>query len=422
LRAAVTAIPRPNQAFWTLSALWAGWLWGKEAAAPFKSVLRRRRYDWEWHAEALHAAWGHLFRLLEANTPFFGLLSEAEPPFLTAALTAADLAGFDLQTLALRTAEDPLQIGWTRRPEAARAGSPADPRLVSTALQQYLRDRGEAVSYLHLHAAGLIALAENACLSRGGQSLGTLLSEAAAAIQSALRNDTALTHYEAGGHHSLESGLWGLSIGQEQAEPLPDRVERELVRFLLRQPDRLFVEIERELYPLFPCLLTPSRAMIQAVLDSYALEVDGRWRLRPEDAPAARRTELRQIAALLEQMGSRLAYLTGRPETNVILWQDDGQTRYAFHVTASAIVGHFFTRNLYPREQCLLVLPGGRAGLLAYKLRRDPILRQSSAGWRFVKFRLLRALAEAPLLSRETWEEQIHSDPIEHTPAQMLMF
>ena len=26
-----TAIPRPNQAFWTLSALWAGWLWGRDA-------------------------------------------------------------------------------------------------------------------------------------------------------------------------------------------------------------------------------------------------------------------------------------------------------------------------------------------------------------------------------------------------------
>src|SRR4030042_2123764 len=33
-----TAIPRPNQAFWTLSALWAGWLWGREAVGAFKSA------------------------------------------------------------------------------------------------------------------------------------------------------------------------------------------------------------------------------------------------------------------------------------------------------------------------------------------------------------------------------------------------
>jgi hypothetical protein len=42
IQAILTAIPRPNQAFWTLSALWAGWLWGREAVGPFKSVLRRR--------------------------------------------------------------------------------------------------------------------------------------------------------------------------------------------------------------------------------------------------------------------------------------------------------------------------------------------------------------------------------------------
>ncbi|HEX7974764.1 MAG TPA: hypothetical protein VF498_10170, partial [Anaerolineales bacterium] len=32
--AVLAGLPRPNQAFWTLSALWAGWLWGREATAP----------------------------------------------------------------------------------------------------------------------------------------------------------------------------------------------------------------------------------------------------------------------------------------------------------------------------------------------------------------------------------------------------
>lgn len=422
LRAAVTAIPRPNQAFWTLSALWAGWLWGREAAAPFKSVLRRRRYDWEWHAEALYAAFGHLFHLLETDAPFFGLLAEPEPSFLTAVLTAADFAGFNLQTLALRTADDPIQIGWARSAGAAHAGSSPDPRLVGAALRHFLNDRGEAVPYLHLHAAGLIALAENGCLSRNGQDLRSLLSDAAAAIQSALRADENLVHCETGRHHNLESGLWRLPIGQEQATPLPDRVEREVVQFLIRRPDSSRLEIERHLYPLFPSLLTPSRALVQAVLDSYALETNGCWRLRPEDAPAARRAELRQMSALLERMGARLAYDVTRLPPNIILWQANGQVAYAFYLTASAIVGDFFIRTPYPPEKCLLVLPGGRAGLLAYKLRRDPALRQASVGWRFVKYRLLRALADAPLLSRETWEEQVTLDPIEHAPGQMLMF
>src|ERR1043165_6163264 len=76
IKAVIGSLPRPNQAFWTLSALWAGWLWGQEAVEPYKPALRRRRYDWAWNATALNAPCTHLFSLLHFGTPFFGLLSE----------------------------------------------------------------------------------------------------------------------------------------------------------------------------------------------------------------------------------------------------------------------------------------------------------------------------------------------------------
>ena len=102
IAAVIGSLPRPNQAFWTLSALWAGWLWGREAVEPYKLALRRRRYDWAWNATALNAAFTYLFELLPFGTLFFGLLSEPEPSFLTSALTAASTAGFDLQSLIYR--------------------------------------------------------------------------------------------------------------------------------------------------------------------------------------------------------------------------------------------------------------------------------------------------------------------------------
>ena len=52
IKAVIGSLPRPNQAFWTLSALWSGWLWGREAVEPYKPALRRRRYDWAWNATA----------------------------------------------------------------------------------------------------------------------------------------------------------------------------------------------------------------------------------------------------------------------------------------------------------------------------------------------------------------------------------
>ena len=92
VNAILTSFPRPNQAFWTLSALWSGWLWGPEALEHFKSVLRRKRYDWGWHANAIQGALESLASDLPDGTPYYGLINEAEPGFLSAALLGSQLA------------------------------------------------------------------------------------------------------------------------------------------------------------------------------------------------------------------------------------------------------------------------------------------------------------------------------------------
>ena len=124
IAAAVGSVPRPNQAFWTFSALWAGWLWGREAVEPYRVALRRRRYDWTWNATALQAAFVHLGDLLALGTPFFGLLPEAEPQFLLSAMTAISAAGFDLNGLAVRTQDDPIQFLWARGERLKREVEP----------------------------------------------------------------------------------------------------------------------------------------------------------------------------------------------------------------------------------------------------------------------------------------------------------
>ena len=124
-----------------MSALWAGWLWGHEAVEPFKVALRRRRYDWAWNATALSAAFSHLFDLLPLSTPFFGLLPEAEPSFLTSTLTAAGSAGFDLQSMALRTEHDPIQLLWRRGEHLKREANEPDVEDVRAAISGHLTER-----------------------------------------------------------------------------------------------------------------------------------------------------------------------------------------------------------------------------------------------------------------------------------------
>jgi hypothetical protein len=49
-------------------------------------------------------------------------------------------------------------------------------------------------------------------------------------------------------------------------------------------------------------------------------------------------------------------------------------------------------------------------------------LAEQIKSYRMVKYRLWRALSEVPILTRETFEEQIASDPVEQTKGQMMMF
>src|SRR5690606_29550422 len=102
---------------------------------------------------------------------------------------------------------------------------------------------------------------------------------------------------------------WGLAFRPEPSESqdsLSDRVEVAIVTFLQRNPDTFYLEVEDDLYPRFPGLLTPSKGIIYAVLESYAERNGSAWKLRPEDHANTRRNELNTVTAILEVVGRRL--------------------------------------------------------------------------------------------------------------------
>jgi hypothetical protein len=204
-------------------------------------------------------------------------------------------------------------------------------------------------------------------------------------------------------------------------DSLSDKIEMAIVTFLQKNPDSIYLEIEDDLYPQFPGLMTPSKAMIYAVLTSYATKEKSTWRLRPEDVANSRRTELNTITAMLDVIGKRLEYTT-RTENKNYIWEDGNKKNRAFYILASALIRRAMNETPYPPEQTLIVIPGGRAGLIQYKAQRDPSLAARMKNYRLVKYRLLRTLFEVPVLTRETFEEQIASDPLEKSKSQMIMF
>ncbi|MBI3153699.1 MAG: hypothetical protein HYZ21_16335 [Chloroflexi bacterium] len=428
IAAVIGSVPRPNQAFWTFSALWAGWLWGKDAVEPYRIALRRRRYDWAWNATALFSIFSHLNDLLADGVPMFGALPEPEPAFLTSAITAAHMAGFVLESVALRTQHDPVQVVWKsgQKPQPA----PMEIETIRTAMREFLSARGEPAGYLHLHTAGLIALAEANALKQTEDELDAAMRKTQSAMEQALKGDDGFVHYSSG--EGVDTGMWGLvSAGLDtsgasarstrpanEIESLSDRVEVAVVTYLQKNPNAIYLEVEDDLYSQFSGLMTPSKGSIYAVLNSYAEKDGASWKLREEDLASARREEVKNVFARLEEIGKRLNYDSARDD-KVLAWLEDGKPVRKFYVLASALVNRALE---HADEQTVIVIPGGRAALVAYKQERDASLRERLKKHRLVKYRLLRGLLELPILTRETFEEQIASDPVEKSTGQMMMF
>ena len=413
IAAVIGSVPRPNQAFWTLSALWAGWLWGKDAVEPYKTALRRRRYDWAWNATALHSAFNHLNELLPEGVLFFGLLPEPEPAFLTSVFTAANPLMFSAQSVALRTEYDPLQIVWKK--EQKQNVQDASVNILQNAIQEYLTMRGEPSIYLHVHTAGLIALAKINALRQPDLEFDEALRKTHALFESTLK-DERFIHYSSG--ENIETGLWGLRSKRPKGDSLSDRVEIAIVTFLQKKPKAIYLEIENDLYPRFTGLLTPSKGLVYAILNSYAEKESGYWKLRAEDVAATRREELNNISALIDSIGKRLGYKIRRKD-KLLFWEEDGQPARSFCVLASALINRALDIS---RPDTILVVPGGRAALVAYKQDGDPALAARLKNYRVVKYRLLRAISEVSILTRESFDTQINSDPVEQSTGQMMMF
>ncbi len=417
LDAVVTAFPRPNQAFWTLCALWAGWLWGREAIGPFALVLRRKRYDWSWHAEALHAGLAPLSEHIAANTPFFGIVGESEPGFNTAVITAANLADLRIEGLALRREEEQLQITW-RKGLPALAATQADPAEgIRRAAVKLLGVRGEPSHFQQVQLAGLTELSKRTHLGSALRDPGELQTETRSTFEIGLTFRGSFTRFGAS-EQSLETGLWWLLDPEAARSPLADRVEMAVVRYLLRRPGHSLDEIDQVLCGVFPGLLTPPRSLAEVVLKSYGEEKDGRWSVAPSDLPKERRKDLDEMRKGLRSLGERLGCQVGNE--NSIAWRDiEGRLLFSFFPIASALLGDVLLKSASPPEKSLILLPGRRAALALYKIDRDPRFKQAvEDGWRFIKFRHLRRLAENKSLNAESFAELLELDPLTMEQAQ----
>ncbi len=423
--ACLAVIPRTNQPFWTLSAIWTGWLWGKEAMLPLKSSLNRHRYDWNWHSQALASVLTSLPQIIEASSPLFSLVLEAETPFLTALFLAAEQAHLELTGLALRAESEQAQLMWDQIGLSTESGALPFEMAARQGIQTILEERGEPSVYLTSGAAALASAArQHAFHLNPVESLGENMTRVMSGLRRVFTDRSTFVHY-GGSEQSLDAGSWWLRDGSSASPSLADRVETAVRTILQDGRTWDFPALDAEICRLFQGLSTPPSTLIRACLSSYAAEEpqgSGLYRLRKEDDPIARQAEIEQLRRLICDIGERLGFRSEQEE--IVCWNtQDGLPVYRFMIQATAQVDRIFDDQAGGQGSGVLVLPGGRSSLLAYKLAHNIRLEQAvRQGWHFLKFRHLRVLAANPLLDAALWEAQLEYDPPEQEAGAMRMF
>ena len=180
-------------------------------------------------------------------------------------------------------------------------------------------------------------------------------------------------------------------------------------------------------YKRFPGYLTPPEDLLQQCLESYAVLDPGTqtWTIKPHEYAAARQGNINEMKNIVEKIAATFNVKQGGdyPVTWHTLKSTDNPI-YRFYIAATAVIDRDALTSVPENCQTIFLLPGSRAGLLKFKIDRDPWLRQQlGPGFHYVKFRTLRSLAARPDLSLEIFKVLIDSDPLSlEESTQLSMF
>jgi hypothetical protein len=465
----LTEPPPFDPTSYALQFLWSGWLYGREAANRQRPALSVEQWSWDWYARALSTALRTLRALPRADGRLVLACGDNSPRRGLALLAAASAAGWRLAAQATQT---PLHEAGGRtqwRFELAPAPSPSSgvaanladrlQRSAQEATQQLIEARGEPASPALVQTACAVRWCELGLLvelayhpEAARQPMSFLLAQ----MRLALNRDlppSGLLFVPSDPANPDSGGLWAAEQPLSQP-PLADRLEQ----FVVRQLEAGAVATETltaAAYAAFSGWQTPDAALLTACLASYGQPDGGHLRLRAEDQPAQRHDDLADILRRLVSLGQRLGYevwlasgpaqlvpnlvpavddrpaglVDGKPSrrdwtpANVV-WHTQGDPAFAFAVVLEASLHPWLLAPSDALAACprYVALPGGRAGLLDFKLRRCPPWRTRLAwtGWEFVKFRHLRELAGQAGLSLANFRARIGLDPIVTLPGQQL--
>jgi hypothetical protein len=416
--------PRPNQAFWTLSALWSAWLWGKESSTSFRNVLGRRRFDWHWHTRALHQALEKAVHFAQPGSQVFLQIGEPSPGMVLASFASSTAAGCRFDNIAYKSPEDVIQIHLQTNKSPAKDSTPNLQSVARKAIVDTLLDLGEPCDYLRLYTAALSAVTKSGGFPVNIQDYSSEKSAALQGMIARLFVDRDFLRRHEASSQELDSGKWGLVNLEGCQPPLADRVEIEIVNLLQKGKTLPSGVISKQLNQNFFGLLTPPNDLVEFCLTSYANwnQITQEWELKEHETITKRRKEMAEASKSISALGKKLGFICSGEAP--LTWQNSRGVQYKFYFSAGAILSKFACLPVDENVQSVLVFPGSRSSLLKFKLLRDPQLRErTTSNWHFLKLRALNALISRPDLSLINWPMFLDSDPINlEETTQLRMF
>ena len=419
----ITSLPRRNQAWWNLSGLWSSWLWGREGSSTLRNSLLKQRYDWTWHSTALQKVLVQLGKLLRPGVPVLLQVTELDPMFAMAGLLGAQNAGLTLHQLAANGEMSVLQTAWRfNAPFRQSSQRVSFSQAVKNAGMQFLQSYGEPATYLRLFSAIIVSLLSEGLLE-GRPGPEETLNEFQEEIDKTLTSPGVFSRFNPG--LSADTGLYWLVDANGSAQTAADRAERALLNALQNQPLLSMKDALAAVNLKLPGLQNVEMELVHAILESYADPTPDykAWSLRDFESTREREKDLKTIFKLLESLANRL-HMTRELKTDSITWLgQDGSPEFSFFPIITTEFSQLLVRYQDLPGRKLIVIPGSRANLAAYKLRRDPHLQSlKTENWSIIKNRQLRNLSDNPLLTRELFASQITGDPPEYRSSQLALF
>ncbi len=408
--ALVTVIPRPNQAFWTLSALWSGWLWGSKGATSMRSALSRRRYDWDWFAQAIHATFQSITTKVSRNTQVFGLFPQSTPNFYLGLLTGMHNAGFKSIGAAARIADDLIQCHWIPK---TYPHFDSDFNLRS-AIADFLIDRGEPANYQEIITNCLTELGISGDLPKPVSMMNdSLFSKIQNEITTILNDEQFVKSINSS---QVGGSQWWLCDTSQAQVPLSERIEQYIRSILIKGAPVEKRKMEKQVCEQFLGSRTPPAELIQICLESYAdpiFKAVHHYLILPDENLNKRSLELIEMRSLISMCAEKLGIREELSEESITWKTNENLTLYRYFFTDSCSIIKFIQETPDEEEvNNVILFPGSRSRLLVYRLNHDPRLEAAAnLSWSFVKFRTLRRLAQHDNLTLNLWKELLISDP-----------